>query len=242
MNLAIDIGNTRTKLAVFEQDSLVEVVIVAKESILDLVKDLCKTYNIAFAVLSSVASLEAQTLMDLNKVVSTFLVNHTVKLPFQNDYRSPKTLGIDRIALVAAASKKYPLQNTLVIDAGTCITYDFLSAQNKYFGGAISPGLQMRYNALNHYTAKLPLLETKDLEDFVGTDTFGSIHSGVINGVVNEINGVIQQYEDRYGHLTVVLTGGDSIFLSKQLKSSIFANQNFLLHGLNEILILNHNL
>ncbi|MAD96868.1 MAG: pantothenate kinase [Flavobacteriaceae bacterium] len=242
MNLAIDVGNTRTKLAVFEENNSLEVVIVEKVRILNSVKALCEKYPLQHAVLSSVAVVDEKILDELNEMLPVFSVNHYVKLPFENAYKSPNTLGVDRIALVAAASKRFPSQNTLIIDAGTCITFDFLSAENKYLGGAISPGLQMRYNALNHYTANLPKLQAEDLEDFVGTDTQDSIHSGVINGVLNEIKGVMQQYEDRYGHLTVVLTGGDSNFLSKQLKSTIFANQNFLLFGLNEILILNRNL
>ena len=127
-----------------------------------------------------------------------------------------------------------------MIDAGTCITYDFITKQCEYLGGAISLGIQMRYKALHEFTAKLPLLEPNELQNFIGVDTNTSIHSGVINGVSNEIDGIIKQYQKKYQELTVVLTGGDTYFLSKQLKSVIFAHPNFVLEGLHTILI--HNL
>jgi type III pantothenate kinase len=135
----------------------------------------------------------------------------------------------------------YPDNNVLIIDAGTCITYDFITNKNEYLGGAISPGIRMRYKGLNNLTANLPLLETKSPEDIIGSSTNSSIHSGVVNGVVNEIDGFINAYKEKYSYLTVILTGGDANFLSEQLKSSIFANSNFLLEGLNYILEFNSN-
>ena len=143
--------------------------------------------------------------------------------------------------MVSASVQKYPYNNTLIIDAGTCITYDFVTNKNEYLGGAISPGIRMRYQSLNKLTAKLPLLETELPKDIIGNSTKNSIHSGVIFGVLKEIEGIIEVYVSKYKDLTVILTGGDANFLSKQLKSSIFANSNFLLEGLNFILQFNSN-
>ena len=128
----------------------------------------------------------------------------------------------------------------MVIDAGTCITFDFVDQNATYFGGAISPGIDVRYQSLHHYTSKLPKLIKSEAHNLIGTSTSEAIHSGVINGVIHEIEGVIRQYELDFHDLTVVLTGGDTKFLSKQLKNGIFANRNFLLQGLNKILTFNN--
>ena len=145
------------------------------------------------------------------------------------------------MALVSASVKHYPNNNVLIVDAGTCITYDFINNKNEYLGGAISPGLRMRYTSLNNLTANLPLLDISLPNDIMGNSTETSIHSGVVYGVLKEIDGVIEDYKLKYSDLTVILTGGDSNFLSKQLKSSIFATSNFLLEGLNFILQFNSN-
>ncbi|MCL4160212.1 UNVERIFIED_CONTAM: hypothetical protein GTU68_064981, partial [Idotea baltica] len=157
-------------------------------------------------------------------------------IPFKNLYSTPKTLGIDRIALVCASVEQFPDKNVLIIDAGTCITFDFITNKNHYLGGAISPGIRMRYKSLHKFTANLPLLDTKKPKKSIGNSTANSMHSGVVQGVLFEIDGAIQKYKLKYPDLTVILTGGDTNFLSKQLKSSIFANSNFLLEGLNYLL------
>ncbi|WP_298782421.1 type III pantothenate kinase [uncultured Polaribacter sp.] len=241
MNLIIDIGNTRVKAAVFEQDRLVEVVLFDKKRIVSEVKKILKKFTIPFGILSSVSSISSKKLESLQKNVNFQVLSSETKVPFINCYQTPKTLGVDRIALVSNAVKKFSNKNTLIIDAGTCITFDFVTKDKKYLGGAISPGLVMRFRALNRFTSKLPYLEKETLENFIGTSTNKSINSGVVNGVIQEIEGVISQYQKKYPSLMVVLTGGDTNFLSKQLKSSIFANQNFLLEGLNEILNFNKN-
>ena len=164
------------------------------------------------------------------------ILDSEIKLPFKNSYKTPKTLGVDRIALVSASVKQYPDNNVLVIDAGTCITYDFITDENEYLGGAISPGVRLRYRSLNNLTANLPLLESKLPKSLIGNTTDSSIHSGVVFGVLKEMDGVIGDYKEKYSDLTVILTGGDTNFLSKQLKNGIFANSNFLLEGLNFIL------
>ena len=239
MNLIIDVGNTRVKAAVFEQYKIVELLIFDKKIIVSEVKKIIKRYKITSGIIANVASISDKKLSKIQSVVHLLVVSSSTKVPFKNLYKTPKTLGVDRIALVTSAVKKYPKKNVLIIDAGTCITYDFVNKEAEYLGGAISLGITMRFKALHTYTSRLPLLEKNELENFIGKSTNASINSGVVNGILKEVAGVIVDYKEKYTDLTVVLTGGDTNFLAKQLKSSIFANQNFLLEGLNEILIFN---
>jgi type III pantothenate kinase len=241
MNLIIDVGNTSVKVAVFERDTVVELVVFKKIKILSEVKKIIEKYTISSGIMSNVASISQNTTLKLQKLIKLTLVSSSIKVPFINLYQTPKTLGVDRIALVVGAVKKFPTKNVLIIDAGTCITFDFVNSNAEYLGGAISPGIHLRYKALNNYTANLPLLDKVEIKNFIGNSTKESINSGVINGVIKELDGVILEYKEKFLDLTIVLTGGDSYFLSKQLKSSIFANQNFLLEGLNELLIFNED-
>ncbi len=239
MNLIIDTGNTRTKLAIFNNDELTSLLKVKTTKIFKKIKSLFDNNTIQYSIISSVAKTDDKVIKFLKKHTFLIELNSETKIPFTNLYKTPKTLGVDRIALMAAAQNKYPNINTLVIDAGTCITYDFLNSNNHYYGGAIAPGIKMKYKAMHKFTANLPLLKPKATVK-VGNSTKNAMHQGVINGTVLEIEGVINQYKKNNDNLTVVLTGGDTIFLAKLLKSSIFANQNFLLEGLNHIL--NYNL
>ena len=239
MNLVLDVGNTRVKAAVFKEDTLVEFYVFEKRKIISEIKNILKEYKISKGIISSVAIISDVKLKRIKLLLPILVVSSTTKIPFHNLYATPKTLGIDRIVLVASAVEKYPKKNILIIDAGTCITFDFVNSKKEYLGGAISPGIKMRYKSLHHFTAKLPLVEKNQLKNFIGNTTEKSINSGVINGVCREIEGVVKQYQEKYRDLTVVLTGGDTNFLSKQLKSGIFANQNFLLEGLNKLLIFN---
>ena len=241
MNLIIDAGNTRVKLAVFEKDRLVEVVFIDGNFFLPEIKKILKKYRITVGILSNVSFISENKLQKLQELVNLLVLSPSTNVPFLNLYETPETLGVDRIALVAAAVNKFTKKNILIIDAGTCITFDFLNDQSEYLGGAIAPGIEMRYKALHNFTSKLPNLTKKVPQNFIGNNTNESINSGVVNGVIQELEGVINQYKKKYPDLTVVLTGGDTNFLAKQLKSSIFANPNFVLEGLNEILIFNKN-
>jgi len=240
MNLVIDIGNTRIKIAVFDHTSLVHKDNFQTSVLLSKVKDLSEKFNISQVILSHVAKIDHEILNQLKGFFKVKILNHDTKLPFINNYATPETLGVDRLALVAGAVSQFPQENVLVIDAGSCITFDFVNSKSEYFGGSISPGIGMRYKAVNSFTANLPLLEKINELPEVGNSTANAIHLGILNGVIQEIQGVIQQYKDKNRKLTVVLTGGDTIFLAKNLKSSIFATPNFLLEGLNSILI--HNI
>ena len=236
MNLILDVGNTRVKLAVFKEDTLMEQEVFDKEEIVSEVQKKCNKNKISGAIISSVAKLSDDKIKKIEEIVPLVILNHATKIPFVNKYATPTTLGVDRIALAAAAVVKYPEQNVLVIDAGTCVTFDFINEKGEFLGGAISPGLKMRYEALHNYTAKLPLLSAEIPENFIGDTTVSAIHSGVVNGLCNEIKGIIHQYQQEFYNLTVVLTGGDTNFLAKQLKNGIFAHPNFVLEGLQTIL------
>ncbi|MGB1307667.1 MAG: type III pantothenate kinase [Oceanihabitans sp.] len=240
MNLIIDVGNSYVKLAVFKGDKILVNHRVKNAAVLKTLRKIRKDYkNINNAIVSTVGKLRKTDLIYLQKYYKTIFLDHKTKVPFVNKYSTPSTLGIDRIALVSASVKQFPDKNVLIIDAGSCITYDFITSKNHYLGGAISPGIQMRYKTLNYYTANLPLLETSSPKKLIGNSTTSAIHIGVVQGVLYEIEGAIQKYTLKYPDLTVILTGGDANFLSKQLKSSIFANANFLLEGLQYILQIN---
>ena len=239
MNLIIDAGNTRVKIAVFNGKELIHNEIFTNENLVEGVLKLIKKFDCKNGIISSVGSIKKSQIFEINRNIHLFELNSSTKVPFENKYSTPKTLGVDRIALVSSAISSYPSKNVLVIDAGTCITYDFINENGCYFGGAISPGINMRYKALNEFTKKLPLLQVNDDFQLIGNSTESSIHSGVVNGVLNEIKGVIKQYRKKNEHLTLVLTGGDVNFLSNRLKNGIFANPFFLLEGLNKILTFN---
>jgi type III pantothenate kinase len=242
MNLVVDIGNTLIKYAVFENGKIIHDHGFESGLFLTKIKELFEKYpQINNAILSSVGKLDRKE----RDVIALFCKVHVLtsesKVPFKNSYATPRTLGVDRLALAAAAYHQNPRGNTLVIDAGTCITYDLVNNIGEYVGGAISPGIRMRYNAMHNQTAGLPLLDPDELLDFIGNSTESCMHSGVINGLTQEVDGVIGQYQSRFQDLTVILTGGDSHFFDKRLKNTIFANSKFLLEGLNCLLEYNTN-
>jgi len=235
MLLAIDIGNTRIKAAVFEVDTLFEVLIFTKEELTSKVDFILQLHpKIKTIVVATVGNLDKTSFLDFENRVKIQFLSHESKFPFQNLYATPTTLGIDRMVLASGAVIQFPDQNRLVIDAGTCITYDFIDADNNYLGGAISPGLRLRYESLHQFTAKLPLLTKSYPENIIGNSTQESIHSGVVNGVIHEIDGFVEEYKAQYAKFIIILTGGDTEFLAKRLKNTIFANSNFLLESLNQ--------
>lgn len=241
-NLVIDIGNTNSKIAVFK-----DAVLVLFESLdqidQDMLTELLQRYSIVNSTVSSVkqdvsaiiAVLEAKT----KYVPFSTQVNTGVK----NHYKSIATLGQDRWAKVIAVHHAWPHQNCLIVDAGTCITYDLLNSTGEYYGGSISLGIHMRFEALNHYTGKLPLVKwDRELQRIPkGTDTDTAIINGVLQGVINEVEGFITLQNKENTDLKVVITGGDATFLLEQLKNSIFAPQiihdpYLVLKGLNEVI------
>ena len=236
MQLIIDVGNTKVKLAIFDKDTIVKTYTLVLEDMNKAIEEIALTFPIKKAILSSVAGLPESEKRIIQLRFPTIELNHKTPVPFKNEYLTPDTLGVDRIALVSAFAKAYPKTNGLIIDAGTCITYDFITADAIYKGGAISPGLRLRYSALHSLTANLPFLKTKEPQQLTGQSTEEAIHSGIVNGVTQELEGIICLYTADYPNLKVILTGGDAEILSKRLKNSIFAHSNFLLEGLNYIL------
>ena len=242
MLLTIDVGNTRIKAAVFEQNTLLKLFIFEKEALINKIHFLLHQYpKIGNLVVASVGTIEKELFLSLEDHVKIHFITHESKFPFTNLYSTPTTLGIDRMVLATGAVLQFPNQNRLVIDAGTCITYDFVDANDQYLGGAIAPGIRLRYESLHQQTAKLPLLQKKYPEDYIGNSTQESIHSGVINGVAFEIDGFIEQYKTQYAKFIIILTGGDAEFLAMRLKNTIFANSNFLLESLNQTFQYNQN-
>ena len=235
MVLAIDIGNTRIKAALFEDSTLLYSFIFFKKEFKKSIENIFKNHkNINNLIVSSVGSITKEDFEAFESKVPITFITNLIAFPFENLYKTPNTVGIDRLVLASGAVLMFPNQNRLVIDAGTCITYDFINEKNQYLGGAISPGIRLRYESLHNYTAKLPLLDMKLPDELIGKSTNDSIHSGVINGVINEIDGFIDQYREQYSKFIIILTGGDTDFLAKRLKNTIFANPNFLLESLNQ--------
>ena len=235
MVLVVDVGNTRIKAAVFEDTKLLEIFVFTDKELQKNIENILKKFkNVSDLVVSSVGDLEKSSFLTFENLLNVHFISNEDPFPFQNMYATPHTLGIDRIVLAAGATLQFPNQNRLVIDAGTCVTYDFIDEKNNYLGGAIAPGLRLRYEALHNFTAKLPLLVLENPKNFIGTSTSDSIHSGVVNGLVYEIDGFIEEYKSRYLNFIIILTGGDTDFLAKRVKNTIFANSNFLLESLNQ--------
>lgn len=238
MNLIIDIGNTHTKYAVFDNEKIIALwsayIIFSKEWNLKF-----KTLTgVNHTILSSVTDGDSLTITrkGLTKKFGLIELSHTTPIPINNKYQTPETLGNDRLANAVGASVLFPKKNVLIIDMGTCIKYDFIDKKKNYWGGAISPGFEMRLQALKHFTAKLPLITPSKKFSLTGNSTQQSILSGVQNGIIFEIKGMIEQYEKKHHELKVIITGGDHAFFADHLKSSIFAAPNLTLQGLNEIL------
>jgi len=232
VNLVIDFGNTRIKAALFEGDSLKKVFNSINEVYLS------KLVNQADRILVSSVSLPNHKIKEL--ISHQFLyLDHSLNFPFNIQYKTSNTLGVDRIAAVAGAQYEFPNTNCLIIDIGTCITYDFIDTGSTYYGGGISPGMAIRFRSLNTFTANLPLVSSSDDVNLIGSTTKESIESGVILGISNEIDGFIRMYKEKFAHLQVILTGGDSSFFEKKLKEDIFAAPEIVLTGLNRILLNN---
>ncbi|MGI8892935.1 MAG: type III pantothenate kinase [Bacteroidia bacterium] len=236
MNLVIDIGNTRTKAGVFSGDEPVKQVSFPGFAPTELIA-LSKEYSISRCLVSTVVDDQA-----INLFKGDFPVVHLDRdtpLPFSNKYKTPATLGNDRKANIAGAAKLFPGKDVLVIDAGTCLKTDFINSKSEYSGGSISPGLEMRYKSLSHFTSKLPLIQHRSFSHYTGSSTEESIIAGVTVGMISEAEGFIEKYQRDYGDIQLIITGGDSSLFDNTLKNSIFVAPNLALTGLNVILIYN---
>ncbi len=237
--LVIDQGNTLIKLALFENHNIRWIRSFSSFNETEAEALLKETNNIKGAIISSVSNAPEK----ITRLLDSFkwiVLDHNTPVPIQNKYTTPETLGKDRLAGIVAASQMFPGNDILVIDAGTAITYDFINKDKEYIGGSISPGLNLRFKALNTFTARLPLYEASNFHMLTGSSTYESILSGVMQGAILEMDGFIAEYKNKYSDLVTILTGGDAIYFDKKLKSDIFASENLVLDGLN--LILKYNL
>jgi type III pantothenate kinase len=238
MNLALDLGNTLVKAALFEHDKLLKTARFSQvKELLDSSEFLPKATHII------TSSVTQEHLLLAAKIGSKkhLLFDPQTPIPIANKYGTPQSLGPDRLAASIGAFTLFPLQNVLCIDAGTCIKYNFVNEKNEFLGGAISPGLQMRLKALNHFTDKLPLVDlNENFEELIGKDTEGSLLSGALLGAISEIEKTIEKYEARFSTIKVIFTGGDAPYLSGKLKNRFFTEPNLVMLGLNNIL--NYNI
>lgn len=231
ITLCLDFGNTRLKGAVFEGPALKEI-IVLNDNISAHLHQIIEQHQPRFSILSSVIHHE--------EGIETLLSQHTLfhklsaasRLPFSIPVGKPETVGADRLALAAAAVHLFPHQNNLAIALGSCITFNFINKHHQLLGGSISPGMEMRFKALNHYTAKLPVVHRTWNVPLIGYDTATNITSGVVLGMAKEIEGIIEEYKKKFGNFNAFLTGGDLPFLEPHLKSGIFADPHLLFKGL----------
>ena len=233
MILLLDFGNTSLQYAVYEVNSCLDSGKHFGDTKVFL-EDIKNQYpQINRLMYSDVRGGQSNVIQDIFPSIPAWSLRTShLEYPFTNLYKTPETLGADRKALAAAAFFKFPKTHCLIIDAGSCITYDFLDKEGRYHGGAISPGIWMRYEALHRQTGKLPQLTPTPPKDFLGTQTTDAIHAGVYFGVRGEVEYHIEAYRKVYPHLNIILTGGDHQWLSKSIKKPIFAEPNFLLEGM----------
>ncbi|MBC8052990.1 MAG: type III pantothenate kinase [Sphingobacteriaceae bacterium] len=245
-NLVIDIGNTFSKLAIFNNREMKDLVQIDNLT-LNYLHDFLEERTIDNAVISSVNTEIDDFEALLNEKANYFRFTGLSRANIINHYKTPQTLGLDRYAAVIGAQCLYPGQNCLVIDAGSCITYDFVDAAKNYWGGSITPGIAMRFKALNRFTGRLPLVESNpDLDVDYGNDTVSAILTGIQKGVFYEALGFINSFHKKWEGLKVLLCGGDVKFFDTELKSSIFAHAyktepNLVLIGLNEVIHYNND-
>lgn len=233
MDLILDIGNTRTKAAEFLNDGIHKLHIFENGDQVAL----DKLFGLdPLSIMVSNNNGDAFDLPDLWKNKRVFHFSDLTPLPFLNAYATPKTLGKDRLAAAAGAHFLWPDKNVLILDCGTCVTADIITATGTYLGGSISPGLTMRYQAMHQLTGALPLIAHQDISEPIGNTTESSIKSGAYFGLLYELNGRINHYQGIFDELHTVLCGGDATYFVNSLKYRIFANQNLVLIGLNQIL------
>jgi type III pantothenate kinase len=239
-HLVLDIGNTALKAACFQGKTLLRSVRAAwndpnevEEALLRLM-----ALNPTKVLISSVSGPKKEVEKFLKRAnLPVVYFTPEMDTPLVNRYETPETLGRDRLANAVAAFTMFPGKPIVVIDVGTCIKFDFITAKGEYFGGSISPGIEMRFRALHEFTARLPLLERTDTVYLIGKNTRESIHSGVINGALAEVKGILEQYQMTHKDLQVIITGGDYTLLQRTIKTSVTPEPWLTLKGLNEILL-----
>ena len=235
--LCLDFGNTRLKAALFENDEIKQTIILSDDGVNDLSKIL-NDFQPGASILSSVINhnTEIEPLLSATKFHK---LSNQSKLPFTIPVGKPETMGADRLAIASAAVHLFPKKNNLAIGLGSCITYNFINNTHQFLGGSISPGMEMRFKAMNHFTAKLPLAKGDWNIPLIGYDTVTNLQTGVILGMAKEIDGIIDEYAKRFGNFNVLLTGGDIPFFEPHFKNKIFAHPDLIFKGLYAISQLN---
>jgi type III pantothenate kinase len=231
ITLCFDFGNTRRKVAVFNKKEIGQIIVMNDDDN-ETVQWLIDKHHPSKSILSSV--------IDHNPGIETLLaqqtkfhkLNHLTKVAFTTPVGKPDSIGADRLALAAAAVHYYPKKNNLIIGLGTCVTYNFINKYHEFLGGAISPGMEMRFKAMHQFTARLPLVKADSNAPLIGYDTNSNLLSGVIIGMAKEIDGFIDDYKQKFGNFNVLLTGGDLVHLASHLKNKIFADPDLIFKGL----------
>jgi type III pantothenate kinase len=241
IRLSIDQGNSFTKIGVFDDGDLIESFSENDDYFNLKIREVISTYKPKETIFSSVRLFSEKEIISLINSSSVLFLNSEVPLPIKPEYETLHTLGNDRIANAAGANHIFPFAGSLIVDCGTCITYTVVK-NSKLLGGAISPGVEMRYKALQHYTSRLPIYEvTENTPDILGKSTQQSIGSGVQRAIILEVDGMIREFCSHLALQNVILTGGSTMFFERHLKSPIFARPYLTLIGLNEILRYNHS-
>lgn len=231
-NACIDFGNTRIKIGLFEKNELTD---VFRLSTIDETLALLHSKSVRNIIVSSVTISLADIKSKLDFVNKIVFLDHEIPLPIKNNYSTPTTLGYDRLAASVGANARFPNENCLIIDLGTAIKYDLVTDQNTFEGGIISPGREMRFKALHTFTKKLPLLNSLEIPELVGHSTETCMTSGVMNGIVAELNGIIEEYKKNL-KINIIICGGDAPHFETRIKYPTFAAPNLVLEGLNRIL------
>lgn len=234
MDLVIDLGNTYAKTGLFENTVLKE---IHWRLTYDELRMYAQTTKPERIMVSSVGRSEEELRQDFNAITKQiWILTPQISVPLKKLYDSPNTLGADRVAAAVGAKKRFPNDDCLVIDMGTCITYDLIDKSNDFHGGLISPGVRMRFRAMNSFTQRLPLVEPEDIPPLIGKNTIHAMQSGVMNGLLAEINGIVERYRELFPDCQVILCGGDARFFESRLKTPIFAIPELVLIGLQRIL------
>lgn len=238
MQLCIDIGNSRVKTAVFKDDEEILV-----ESMVNFDtgfhENLLASYPIENCIVSSTRADDENLNDFLSRHPETWILSHETPLPITVAYKTPHTLGKDRLAAAVACAALFPGENVVFIDAGTCITTNVIDSNARFLGGNISPGIRMRLKAMHHFTGRLPLAEFSYNEEFLGQNTHSALQNGAVKGAIYEVSSFLELSLELFPGARIVLTGGDAILFAKHLKFVIFANPNLVLLGLNKILKFN---
>ena len=228
--LCLDFGNTRLKAAIFEEDELKEVFVLRDQT--EHVKEILSQFKPQRSILSSVIHHDAAVAEILSGQTAFHQLSNRSKLPFTIPVGKPETMGADRLAIAASAVSLFPGKNNVAVGLGTCITFNFINQDSEFLGGSISPGMEMRFQAMHQFTAKLPLVKGHWNVPLIGYDTATNLQSGVILGMAKEIDGILDLYQERFGNFNALLTGGDIHLFRPHLKSKIFADPHLIFKGL----------